>query len=113
MFGNTAYVYIGAAARIAFTLGLHSEGDVSSTNSLARQADLRLFCTLYNLDLDTALFYGHPLAINEDIIPGMLHIPCEEVLSSHFLSAYSIVQTHTPHPQCGPILYSLFSLIRS
>ncbi|KAB5513410.1 hypothetical protein GE09DRAFT_980820 [Coniochaeta sp. 2T2.1] len=81
MFGVTAYVYIGAAARIAFTLGLHSHGDIGSRHSLQRQADLRLFCTLYLLDLEAALCFGQPSAIGEDIIPGDLMLPSEDILS--------------------------------
>lgn len=99
MFGNTAYVYIGAAARIAFTLGLHSHVDVGSRHSLHGQADMRLFCTLYQLDLDVALCYGHPPAVGEEIIPGALRVPSEDVSSpyliegvmpTHGLSRYSV-----------------------
>lgn len=79
MFGNTAYVYIGTAARIAFTLGLHSHGSVGSRHSLHGQEDLRLFCTMYLLDLDVALCYGHPPAIGEDVVPGALRAPSEDV----------------------------------
>lgn len=76
MFGNTAYVYLGTAARIAFTLGLHSHGGAGSRHSLHRQEDLRLFCTMYLLDLDVALCYGHPPAIAEDVV---LRAPSEDV----------------------------------
>ena len=75
MFGNTAYVYLGAAARIAFTLGLHTHG-VGSRHGLHGQEDLRLFCTLYLLDLDVALCYGHPPAIGEEVV---LRTPSEDV----------------------------------
>lgn len=75
MFGNTAYVYLGTAARIAFTLGLHSHG-VGSRHGLHGQEDLRLFGTLYLLDLDVALCYGHPPAIGEDVV---LKAPSEDV----------------------------------
>jgi hypothetical protein len=79
MFGHTAYVYIGSAARIAFTLGLHSQGDSGPRHSLHKQTDIRLFCTLYMLDLDITLCYGDPPAISEEIIPGMPRLPSEDV----------------------------------
>ncbi|CAI4214042.1 unnamed protein product [Parascedosporium putredinis] len=81
MFGNIAYIYVGSAARIAFTLGLHTNGDASVRHSLHKQVDLRLFCSLYLLDLDISLCYGHPTAISEDIIPGVLKLPSEDILS--------------------------------
>ncbi len=80
MFGNTAYVYVGSAARIAYTLGLHSLADNGPPrHSLHQQTDLRLFCTLYMLDLDITLCYGNPPAVGEDIIPGLPRLPSEDV----------------------------------
>ena len=69
MYNNTAYIYIGAAARIALTLGLHlpRAGTMEPLRGcLQRQVDLRLYATLYLLDLDIALCYGNPPAIATD-----------------------------------------------
>ncbi|KAI8667584.1 Zn(2)-C6 fungal-type domain-containing protein [Fusarium sp. Ph1] len=79
MFGSTAYVYIGAAARVAFTLGWHVR-DESSRVDLQEQIDLRLFSTLYILDLDTSLCYGNPPAIDQSIVPNLPKSPCEQLL---------------------------------
>lgn len=79
MFGNTAYIYVGSAARIAFTLGLHARDDVESHHSLQEQVNVRLFCSLYLLDLDTALCYGNPPAIDEGIVFGVPRAPSEHV----------------------------------
>lgn len=66
MFSNVAYIYIGSAARIAFTLGLNLQKKIESRSCLERQVDLRVFSTLFLLDLDVALCYGNPSAIDED-----------------------------------------------
>ncbi|EPE02440.1 aldehyde dehydrogenase [Ophiostoma piceae UAMH 11346] len=69
MYNNTAYIYIGAAARIALTLGLHLQrsGTIEPLKGcLQRQIDLRLYSTLYLLDLDIALCYGNPPALTTD-----------------------------------------------
>jgi hypothetical protein len=90
MFGSTAYVYIGAAARVAFTLGWHVR-DESSRVDLQEQIDLRLFSTLYILDLDTSLCYGNPPAIDQSIIPNLPKSPCEQVRSLNTLLICSIL----------------------
>ncbi len=79
MFSNTAYIYIGSAARIAFTLGLHLQKMIESRTSLQRQIDLRVFSTLFLLDLDIALCYGNPSAISEDNTTGRLQDLSEQV----------------------------------
>ncbi|KJR80269.1 aldehyde dehydrogenase [Sporothrix schenckii 1099-18] len=55
MFSNTAYIYIGAAARISLTLGLHLQRAIEPKGCLQRQVDLRLYSTLFLIDLDVAL----------------------------------------------------------
>ncbi|KAH7143451.1 hypothetical protein EDB81DRAFT_934664 [Dactylonectria macrodidyma] len=81
MFGNTAYIYVGSAARIAFTLGLHARDAVESGHGVQEQVNVRLFCSLYLLDLDTALCYGNPPAIDEGIVRNLPKIPSEHILS--------------------------------
>ncbi|KAH7002491.1 hypothetical protein EDB80DRAFT_580087 [Ilyonectria destructans] len=80
MFGNTAYIYVGSAARIAFTLGLHARDTVESSHDLQEQVSVRLFCSLYLLDLDTALCYGNPPAIYEGILSSVPRTPSEHTL---------------------------------
>ena len=97
MFGNIAYIYVGSAARIAFTLGLHTNGDASVRHSLHKQVDLRLFCSLYLLDLDISLCYGHPTAISEDIIPGVLKLPSEDVsfMKPTLVTSHALLSANT------------------
>lgn len=80
MFSNIAYIYIGSAARIAFTLGLNLQKKIESRSCLERQVDLRVFSTLFLLDLDVALCYGNPSAIDEDNM-GKLQDLSEQILS--------------------------------
>jgi hypothetical protein len=79
MFGNTAYIYIGSAARIAFTLGLHLQKTPEGRSCLQRQVDLRVFSTLFLLDLDIALCYGNPSAISDDNTTSRLPELSEQV----------------------------------
>ena len=76
---NTAYVYIGAAVRMAFTLGWHVREDIASRHEMAEQVELRLFCTLYTLDLDVSLTFGSPTALGREIMAGTPKAPCEQV----------------------------------
>ena len=70
MCSNTAYVYIGAAARIALTLGLNQQRAIEPRGCLQQQTDLRLYATLFLLDLDVALCYGNPPAIGDEQFGG-------------------------------------------
>jgi len=79
MFSNTAYIYLGSAARIAFTLGLHLQKTIESQSCLQKQIDSRVFSTLFLLDLDVALCYGNPSAINEEYATGRLQDLSEQV----------------------------------
>ncbi|CAK7200481.1 hypothetical protein SEUCBS139899_003177 [Sporothrix eucalyptigena] len=85
MFNNTAYIYIGAAARIALTLGLHLPRAIEPKGCLQRQIDLRLYSTLFLLDLDIALCYGNPPAISDEHATagsgGKPHDLSEQILS--------------------------------
>lgn len=82
MFGNTAYIYVGSAARVAFTLGLHAQEVMKQPHDFKEQLNIRLFCSLYLLDIDTALCYGTPIAIDEDTVRGLPRFPSEHVSSS-------------------------------
>lgn len=79
MSSNTAYIYIGSAARIAFTLGWHKQKSIESRGSLQRQVDLRVFGTLFLLDLDVALCYGNPPSMSDESTMGTLKEISEQV----------------------------------
>lgn len=100
MFGNTAYIYVGSAARIAFTLGLHARDTVESSHDLQEQVSVRLFCSLYLLDLDTALCYGNPPAIYEGILSSVPRTPSEHVREGIIISSEtSSNNTTDPRPR--------------
>jgi hypothetical protein len=78
---NIAYVYIGAAVRMAFTLGWHVREDITSRHDMGEQVDLRLFCTLYTLDVDVSLTFGSPTAVSREMMNNTPKAPCEQVRS--------------------------------
>lgn len=80
---NTAYVYIGAAVRMAFTLGWHVREDFKSRLDMDEQVDLRLFCTLYTLDLDVSLMFGNPTAMDRGTMLSTPKAPLEQVQYLH------------------------------
>lgn len=84
MFANTAYIYVGSAASIAYTLGLHLQKTIKTKECLQRQIDLRIFSTLYLLDHDVALCYGNPTAISEDNAIAPLESLSEQVRQAVF-----------------------------
>ena len=59
-FFNAAYLHIGTAVRIAFSLGLHVDKFPLSRGHVQREHARRLWWTLYNLDLAIALANGRP-----------------------------------------------------
>ncbi|EFX02549.1 aldehyde dehydrogenase [Grosmannia clavigera kw1407] len=115
LFSNTAYIYIGAAARIALTLGLHLRKTIEPKGFLQRQVDLRLYSTLFLLDLDVALCYGNPPAITEDHAAGKLHDLSEQILSpgSHMPLHYLTVSCELAQikRRLGRLLYGCDSAV--
>ncbi|KAL8380735.1 hypothetical protein RB595_005152 [Gaeumannomyces hyphopodioides] len=81
MCSNTAYVYVGAAARIAFTLGLNVSKSLNLRSSFQGQIDLRIYCSLYLLDLDVALCYGNPPSLSDEDGAETLELVSEQILS--------------------------------
>lgn len=81
MCSNTAYVYVGAAARIAFTLGLNVSKSLNLRSSFQGQTDLRIYCSLYLLDLDVALCYGNPPSLSDEDGAETLELVSEQILS--------------------------------
>ena len=59
-FFNAAYLHIGTAVRIAFSLGLHVDKFPVSRGHVQREHARRLWWTLYNLDSAMALANGKP-----------------------------------------------------
>ena len=59
-FFNAAYLHIGTAVRIAFSLGMHVDKFPISCGRVQREHARRLWWTLYNLDSAMALANGRP-----------------------------------------------------
>ncbi|TLS23117.1 uncharacterized protein PpBr36_06148 [Pyricularia pennisetigena] len=77
---NTAYAYIGAASRIALTLGLNLSKSMRLRSNVHGQSDLRIFCSLYMLDLEVALCYGNPPSLVEEDGAESVQFLLEQVL---------------------------------
>ncbi|KAL1963721.1 hypothetical protein VTN77DRAFT_7925 [Rasamsonia byssochlamydoides] len=92
-----AYLYIGLAARIAYTLGLHREETYDEMNMVGRETALRVWWTLFQLDHEISRYRGRPCAIEA----GDIHrrMPSEIALNTgaHIpfsYTEYSIALSH-------------------
>ena len=79
-FFNAAYLHIGTAVRIAFSLGLHVDKFPVIHGHVQREHARRLWWTLYNLDSAMALQNGKPCAIAKYEIQTRSPLPAENVL---------------------------------
>lgn len=61
-----AYLYLGTAVRIGFSLGLHRNVSPRTRNSVERERGRRLWWTIYTLDHEMAIRFGYPCAIGDD-----------------------------------------------
>ncbi|KAL1850324.1 hypothetical protein Plec18170_007019 [Paecilomyces lecythidis] len=61
-----AYLYLGTAARIGFSLGLHRDIFSRTLSSVDRERYRRVWWTLYVLDYEMASRFGYPCAISDD-----------------------------------------------
>lgn len=62
-----AYLYLGTAVRIAFSLGLHHDIFPCTKTSVERERERRVWWTIYTLDYETASRFGYPCAIVDDV----------------------------------------------
>ncbi|EER29323.1 Fungal specific transcription factor, putative [Coccidioides posadasii C735 delta SOWgp] len=61
-----AYLHLGTAVRIGFSLGLHRDISPRTRDSVERERGRRLWWTIYTLDHEMAIRFGYPCAIGED-----------------------------------------------
>ncbi len=59
-FAIPAYLHIGTAVRIAYTLGLHQASSYAEMTTVNREIALRLAWTLYQLDCEICRPLGRP-----------------------------------------------------
>ncbi|KAJ5210153.1 Transcription factor [Penicillium cf. griseofulvum] len=62
-----AYLYLGTAARIGFSLGLHRDIFPKTLSTVDRERHRRVWWTVYVLDHEMANRYGYPCAISDDL----------------------------------------------
>ncbi|KAK3900352.1 fungal-specific transcription factor domain-containing protein [Staphylotrichum tortipilum] len=68
----TAYLHLGTAMRIGFSLGLHRDLSLRNKDPLEWERSRRLWWTIYVLDYEMASRFGYPCSVTEDSIlsPG-------------------------------------------
>ncbi|RSL82331.1 hypothetical protein CEP51_005252 [Fusarium floridanum] len=79
---NSAYLQIGTAARIAFSLGLHLDKYSSSDSLVSKAYTRRLWWTLFLFDHDISLQMGKPsMSGSSDVCPWRPPLPSEQIVS--------------------------------
>jgi hypothetical protein len=62
----SAYLMLGTAVRIAYTLGQHRNLSPKMRRSVEREQSRRLWWTVYQLDQEIAIRLGYPCAIVDE-----------------------------------------------
>ncbi|RSL68878.1 hypothetical protein CEP53_002441 [Fusarium sp. AF-6] len=90
---NSAYLQIGTAARIAFSLGLHLDKYSSSDSLVSKAYARRLWWTLFLFDHDISLQMGKPsMSGSSDVCHWRPPLPSEQIVSPG---------SFTPHDYLG------------
>ena len=76
----SAYLYIGAAVQMAYSLGLHRDQIVESGTALERETHRRIWWTLFILDQELASRGGSPFHIDERFTRVSTPVSTEQVL---------------------------------
>jgi len=84
-----AYLYLGTAARIAFSLGLHRDVSPKNRDSVDRERGRQLWWTIYTLDQEMAIRWGYPCAIDDDVSFMKTSLASEQVSFTALRSRYS------------------------
>lgn len=81
-FSNSAYLYIGIAVRIAFSLGLHLDKYFSPNDLIQKEHARRIWATLQVVDQELAFRVGKPsMAAPPAGIEWQCPLPSEQVVS--------------------------------
>jgi len=75
---NQAYLYIGTAVRIAFSLGLHLDKCAAKDNVVALAYARRLWWSLFLLDHDISLQLGKPCMTDSSHFTWNPPLPSEQ-----------------------------------
>lgn len=76
----TAYLHLGTAVRIGYSLGLHRDVSLRDKDSLERERGRRLWWTIYVLDQEMASRFGYPCSIVENAIFMRTPLATEQIL---------------------------------
>ncbi|EAA61190.1 hypothetical protein AN7061.2 [Aspergillus nidulans FGSC A4] len=68
-----AYLHLGTAVRIGFSLGLHRNISPRKSSSVERERARRLWWTIYTLDHEMAIRFGYPCAVGDE--SGLVKTP--------------------------------------
>lgn len=63
-----AYLHVGTAVRIGYSLGLHRDIFLRSKGSLERERSRRVWWTIYVLDYEMASRFGYPCSVIDDAV---------------------------------------------
>ncbi|PKS06130.1 hypothetical protein jhhlp_007447 [Lomentospora prolificans] len=77
----TAYLHLGTAVRIGYSLGLHRDVFLRSKGSLERERSRRLWWTIYILDWEMASRFGYPCSVIDDSVFMSTPAATEQILS--------------------------------
>ncbi|KAJ4335114.1 hypothetical protein N0V87_006390 [Didymella glomerata] len=89
----TAYLYIGTAIQIAWSLGLHRDQLPMSKSEEEREENRRIWWTVTSLDLEIGMRGGSPTLIDERILKVTTSLPLERIgresVRPEFLGLYT------------------------
>ncbi|KAK4041874.1 fungal-specific transcription factor domain-containing protein [Parachaetomium inaequale] len=77
----TAYLHLGTAVRIGFSLGLHRDVSLRNKDALEWERGRRLWWTIYVLDYEMASRFGYPCSITESSVFTTTPPATEQILS--------------------------------
>ena len=78
-FFNSAYLYAGTAARVAFTLGMHADKYSITHGLVQKEQARRIWWSLYVFDEEMSLRCGKPGSIPEGHLGHAPPLPSEQV----------------------------------
>ncbi|KAF3000942.1 hypothetical protein E8E13_008934 [Curvularia kusanoi] len=89
----TAYLYVGAAIQMAWSLGLHRDQPALSGSEEERIENRRIWWTLTTLDLEIGLRCGSPTLIDDEYLEFSSPLPLERIghepVKTEFLGIYT------------------------
>ena len=75
----TAYLYVGTAIQMAWSLGLHRDQPALSASEQERIENRRIWWTLTTLDLEIGLRCGSPTLIDDEYLEFSSPLPLERI----------------------------------